>query len=90
MHSHFIKMFFSMGLIVLAMSIGGLVMSITNEKPYLYASASEMEEDTNLGSRIKQFLMSLLTNLVLISHSIPMSIYVAIEVLKWFQERLIL
>ena len=28
--------------------------------------------------------------MVLISHTIPMSIYVAIEVLKWFQVRLVL
>lgn len=32
-------------------------------------------------------LRYLLENLVLISHAIPMSIYVAIEVLKWFQVR---
>ena len=31
----------------------------------------------------------MLENLVLISHTIPMSIYVAIEALKWFQVRLI-
>ena len=36
------------------------------------------------------FLSLLLENLVLISHTIPMSIYVAIEVLKWFQVRLVL
>ena len=37
-----------------------------------------------------QFLLSILTNLVLISHAIPMSIYVAIEVLKYFQVKLVL
>lgn len=32
-------------------------------------------------------LKLVLENLILISHTIPMSIYVAIEVLKWLQVR---
>ena len=79
-----------MGIIVLVLSICGLVTNIMGKKSYLYASESEMEKETGLPSRTKQFFMSLLANLVLISHAIPMSIYVAIEVLKWFQVRLVL
>ena len=33
------------------------------------------------------FVALIFENLVLISHTIPMSIYVAIEVLKWLQVR---
>ena len=34
--------------------------------------------------KVVMFGWTLLENIVLLSHAIPMSIYVAIEVLKWF------
>ena len=46
-------------------------------------------EETGAGEVFVNFIRYLLENIVLISHTIPMSIYVAIEVLKWFQVRLI-
>jgi len=49
-----------------------------------------MEESKAAGSLTADFFLMLLQNIVLISHAIPMSIYVAIEVLKWFQVRLVL
>lgn len=49
-----------------------------------------MENERKVGTLFFKFFLMLLQNTVLISHAIPMSIYVAIEVLKWFQVRLVL
>jgi len=47
----------------------------------------EYEETKSVANLVIMLLKLLLENLILISHTIPMSIYVAIEVLKWLQVR---
>ena len=90
MHHYFQRMFIAMGVLVLILSAGGIISGMVDEKPYLFASKEEMEDDQGTGNLVLQSILSLMTNLVLISHAIPMSIYVAIEVLKYFQVRLVL
>lgn len=43
----------------------------------------DMEDDKSIVSLVIVFFRLVIENIVLISHAIPMSIYVAIEVLKW-------
>ena len=54
------------------------------------AQKDEMDKERESGYMIGDTIMMFLQNIVLISHAIPMSIYVAIEVLKWFQVRLVM
>lgn len=49
-----------------------------------------MEDEKSIGSLMTLFFSLVIENIVLISHTIPMSIYVAIEVLKILQVHLVL
>lgn len=87
MHRHFIKMFIGMAVIVILLTVGGAIIQNTGKgMTYLYLSDESAEANNGAGS----FIARPFENLVLISHAIPMSIYVAIEVLKWIQVRILL
>ena len=83
MHRHFIKMFITMAVVVLALSIAGLILESFSERQYIFLP-EEMAQKENASKKVTDFFFNLLHNIVLLSHAIPMSIYVAIEVLKWF------
>ena len=80
MHSIIIRMFVAIGVVVAALTAGSVIMRKRDEWPYIE------EKDENVA--VTAF-STMLEFIVLISHTIPISIYVAIEVLKWFQVRLI-
>ena len=80
MHSIIIWMFVAIGVVVTALTAGSIIMQKRDEWPYI------QEKDENVAVTA---ISTMLEYFVLISHTIPISIYVAIEVLKWFQVRLI-
>ena len=80
MHSIIIWMFVAIGVVVTALTAGSIIMQKRDEWPYI----QEKEENVAVTA-----ISTMLEYIVLISHTIPISIYVAIEVLKWFQVRLI-
>ena len=80
MHSIIKWMFVAIGVVVTALTVGSIIMQNRDEWPYLE------EKDENVAVTA---ISTMLEYFVLISHTIPISIYVAIEVLKWFQVRLI-
>ena len=80
MHSIIKWMFVAIGVVVTALTVGSIIMKKRDEWPYLE------EKDENVAVTA---ISTMLEYFVLISHTIPISIYVAIEVLKWFQVRLI-
>ena len=80
MHSIIKWMFVAIGVVVTALTVGSIIMQKRDEWPYLE------EKDENVAVTA---ISTMLEYFVLISHTIPISIYVAIEVLKWFQVRLI-
>ena len=80
MHSIIIWMFVAIGVVVTALTAGSIIMQKRDEWPYI------QEKDENVAVTA---ISTMLEYVVLISHTIPISIYVAIEVLKWFQVRLI-
>ena len=73
-------MFVAIGVVVTALTAGSIIMQKRDEWPYI------QEKDENVAVTA---ISTMLEYVVLISHTIPISIYVAIEVLKWFQVRLI-
>ena len=84
-------MFIGMGILVLGLTLGNLITNILKDLPYLNTECQTVVgtqkcQNDSKNSSDNHFLKSLwafLENIVLISHAIPMSIYVAIEVLKW-------
>ena len=80
MHSIIIWMFVAIGVVVTTLTAGSIIMQKRDEWPYI------QEKDENVAVTA---ISTMLEYFVLISHTIPISIYVAIEVLKWFQVRLI-
>ena len=80
MHSIIKWMFVAIGVVVTALTVGSIIMQKRDEWPYI------QEKDENVAVTA---ISTMLEYFVLISHTIPISIYVAIEVLKWFQVRLI-
>ena len=80
MHSIIKWMFVAIGVVVTALTVGSIIMKNRDEWPYFE------EKDENVAVTA---ISTMLEYFVLISHTIPISIYVAIEVLKWFQVRLI-
>ena len=80
MHSIIKWMFVAISIVVVILTAGSIIMRKRDEWPYIE------EKDENVA--VTAF-STMLEYFVLISHTIPISIYVAIEVLKWFQVRLI-
>ena len=83
MHTLIYQLFALIFGIVLVLTIGGTVMRGTQDWPYIYGPDGP-EMSNGVAS-----IWAALENLVLISHTIPISIYVAIEVLKWLQVQII-
>lgn len=85
MHDFIKRMFILIGVLVTLLTAGGIVFDQMED--HWPNTISGDDVDSNPGINAFRYLLE---NLVLISHTIPMSIYVAIEVLKYFQVRLIL
>lgn len=85
MHSYVYQMLVVLLIVVLLLTIAGLVFDLKLDYSYLQGIEDRGREG-GWWSFILLFLKKVGHNIVLLSHAVPMSIYVAIELLKVFQK----
>ena len=88
MHSYVYQMLVVLLIVVLLLTIAGLVFDLKLDYSYLQGIEDRGREG-GWWSFILLFLKKVGHNIVLLSHAVPMSIYVAIELLKVFQKKLL-
>ena len=85
MHEAIVTLLIFLLFVNIVITCAGVYFKYGKNHPYL-----EAKSDVNgISDIILDVLMTFLQNIVLFSHAIPMSIYVAIEVFKIFQVQLI-
>ena len=94
MHSYTYQLIGVLILVVLLLSVCGGILDLQHDLVYLHVEhADENDESEDMFDHVwgvmSQFLKKCALNYVLISHTIPMSIYIAIEVLKQYQKSII-
>ena len=86
MHKAVATLLIFMVVVDLCITIAGVYFKNVVDLPYL---KGPVDEEVTVSSLFEDVYMIFIQNIVLFSHAIPMSIYVAIEVLKIMQVQMV-
>ena len=83
MHKYGVYLILFILLVAAAMTFGTIYFHHQNPNQYAF----EKEEELDTQEKVEHYIYLTVSNLVLISHALPSSIYIAIEILRFYHKR---